>query len=133
MLAMSSSIYLALDLKQLPNYRRFSTTYYCVNLFLVTQRRECSCESAINWNESASLINEKCNFEYYHELTPEPRVLDYLLLAGLPIPWMVFLYKRKTNSKSYRRLYLYYYKKDTVIFVFNMCRTILPSRECSFL
>ena len=32
-LAMSSSTYLALDLKQLPNCRRFSTIYYCENLF----------------------------------------------------------------------------------------------------
>ena len=49
-------------------------------------------------NESASLINEKCNFEYYHELTPEPRVLDagdYLLLAGLPIPWTFFCTKER--------------------------------------
>ena len=82
MLAMSSSTYLALDSKQLPNCRRFSTTYHCENLFLVTHRSEHTCESAIYWNKSASLINEKCNFEYYHELTPEPRVLDagdYLL------------------------------------------------------
>ena len=75
-LAMSSSTYLALGSKQLPNCRRFSTTYYCENLFLVTHRSEHTCESAIYWNQSASLINEKCNFEYYHELTPEPRVLD---------------------------------------------------------
>ena len=38
MLAMSSSTYLALDSKQLPNCRRFSTIYYCENLFLVTHR-----------------------------------------------------------------------------------------------
>ena len=56
------------------------------------------CESAIYWNKSASLINEKCNFEYYHELTPEPRVLDagdYLLLAGLPIPWTFLCTKER--------------------------------------
>ena len=65
---------------------------------MVTHRSEHTCESAIYWNESASLINEKCNFEYYHELTPEPRVLDagdYLLLAGLPIPWTLFCTKEK--------------------------------------
>ena len=62
MLAMSSSTYLALDSKQLPNCRRFSTTYYCENLFLVTHKSEHTCESAIYWNKSASLINEKCNF-----------------------------------------------------------------------
>ena len=38
MLAMSSSTYLALDSNQLPNCRKFSTTYYCENLFLVTQK-----------------------------------------------------------------------------------------------
>ena len=89
MLAMSSSTYLALDSKQLPNCRRFSTTHYCENLFLVTHRSEHTCERAIYWNKSPSLVNEKCNFEYYHELTSEPIVLDagdYLLLAGLPIP-----------------------------------------------
>ena len=46
MLAMSSSTYLALDSKQLPNCR-FSITYCCENLFLVTHRSKCSCESAI--------------------------------------------------------------------------------------
>ena len=93
MLAMCSSTYLALDSKQLPNCRRFSTTSYCENLFLVTHRSEHTCESAIYWNKSASLINEKCSFEYYHELTPELSMLDagdYLLLAGLPIPWTFF-------------------------------------------
>ena len=70
MLAMSSSIYLALESKQLPNFRKFSTPYYCENLFLVIHRSEHTCESAIYWNKSAGLINEKCHFEYYHELTP---------------------------------------------------------------
>ena len=74
MLAMSSSTYLPLDAKQLPNCRRFSTIYYCENLFLVTHRSDHNCGSTIYWNKSASLISEKCNFEYYHELTSEPRV-----------------------------------------------------------
>ena len=38
----------------------------------MTHRSEHTCESAIYWNQSAGLINEKCNFEYYHELTPNP-------------------------------------------------------------
>ena len=62
----------------------------------MTHRSEHTCERAIYWNESTSLINEKCNFEYYHEFTPEPRVLDagdYILLAGLPVPWTFFCTK----------------------------------------
>ena len=65
---------------------------------MVTHRSEHTCESVIYWNESATLINEKCNFEHYHELTPEPRVLDagdYLLLAGLPVPWTFFCTKER--------------------------------------
>ena len=61
-------------------------------------RSEHTCENAIYRNESASLINEKCKFEHYHELTPEPSVLDagdYLLLAGLPIPWTFFCTKER--------------------------------------
>ena len=64
----------------------------------MTIRSEHTCKSAIYWNKSENLINEKCNFEYYHELTPEPRVLDacdYLLLAGLPIPWTFFCRKER--------------------------------------
>ena len=41
---------------------------------------------------------KKIHFEYYHELTPEPRVLDagdYLLLAELPIPWTFFCTKER--------------------------------------
>ena len=72
MLAMSSSTYIALDSQQLPNCRRFGITYYCGNLLLVMHRSEHTCESAIYWNESASLIN-KNNFRYYHELTPNPK------------------------------------------------------------
>ena len=93
---MSNSTYLALDSKQLLNCRRFSTTYYCDSLYLVTHRSKDTCESIIYWNESASLANEKCNFEYYHELTPEPKILDagnYLLLEGLPAPWTFFVLK----------------------------------------
>ena len=74
MLAMSSSTYLALDLEQLLNCRRFSITvrtYFWwhtkVNILVKVQ---------FYWSETACLINEKCNLEYYQELTPEPRIFD---------------------------------------------------------
>ena len=75
----------------------------------MTHRSEHTYESATNWNESVSLINEKCNFKYYHELAPEPRILnagDYLLLAGLPVPLTFFCTKERqipnpTESSPY--------------------------------
>ena len=61
-------------------------------------RSEHTCKRAIYWNESASLINEKCNYKYYHELTPEPRILDAgdnLLLAELLVPWTFICTKER--------------------------------------
>ena len=107
---MNSSTYLALDSKQLLNCIKFSTTYYCESLSLVKNRSEDTCESAIYWNETASLINEEYNFE-----------LSFIIRITSSID--IFLYKRKTNFKSYRRLSVYYYKKNTVISVLNKCRT----------
>ena len=72
--------------------------YNSENLFSMRQRRKHTCKSEIYWNETASLINEKCNFDYYNELTQEPRILDagdYLLLAGLPVPWTFFCTKER--------------------------------------
>ena len=99
-------IFIFLNKKGFPRLSLTKPIHLGKLLFLVTHRREHTCESAIYWNESPSLINEKCNFEYYHELTPEPRVLDagdYLLWAGLPNSLDISLYKGKTNSKSHRR------------------------------
>ena len=59
----------------------FSTTYYCENLFLVSKLSEHTGETAIYWNESASLINEKCNFEYYHELNLNPECWMQMIIS----------------------------------------------------
>ena len=100
----------------------------------MTHRSEHACESAIYWNESASLINEKCNFEYYHGLTPELRVLDAgdLPLAGLPVPWTFFCTKERQIPNPTEGI-PYIVIKDHNYFTLNKCRTILPSRECSFM
>ena len=97
---------------------------------LVTQTSEHTCESAIYWNKSANLINEKCNFGYYHELTPEPRVLyagDYLLLVGFPIPWTFFCTNKRQIPNPTEGSPYNYHKENTTMIVLTKCRTILPS------
>ena len=59
LIAMSSSAYLALNSKTLPNWRRFSRTYCYGNLLLMTHRSKHSFQSAFYCNETASLINKK--------------------------------------------------------------------------
>ena len=65
MLAVNSSAYLALDSNHLQACKRFCTTNYCEDIFLVSHTSEHTCESAIYWNdEPANVINKKCKFEY---------------------------------------------------------------------
>ena len=109
MLAISSSANQASDSKQLLNCRRFNTTYYCENLFVVKHRSEHMHVSAVDRNETASVINEKCKVEYCCELQPEPSILDagnYLLLAWLSVPFNTFLYKRQIPNPKGSSLYV---------------------------
>ena len=72
----------------------------------MAHRSEYTCESAIYWNETASLINEKCNLECYNELTPGHRILDagdYLLLAELPVP-LTFCCKMKEKFQILQKV-----------------------------
>jgi len=92
LLAMSNNQYMSLDMNDLIDCTQLGDTRYCENLHLVTHRTEHTCESAIFWNESVSVIDEKCEVQYSHEYLPEPKILDageWILLVGLPGPWSI--------------------------------------------
>ena len=93
MLAMSDNKYMSMKSEDVQYCKKISDTLYCENLLLVTHKSEHTCESAIYWNASNEVINEKCDIEYAHEYLPQPQILDtgkLILLAGLPGPWSIF-------------------------------------------
>ena len=48
------------------------------------------CPSAIYSDAPSEQVVEKCRFVYYHNYTPEPRILEtqaLILLSNLPRPW----------------------------------------------
>ena len=96
LLAMTYSTYVPLDMIELENCFRFGNYYFCENSILTRHSTSHTCESAIFHNLDIQIIKELCNFEYYPNLDPEPKVLDSgteLLLSNLPTPWSFFCTK----------------------------------------
>jgi hypothetical protein len=89
-LGMSDTNFISLPLNQLDTCMHIGTGYFCEGLMLMKQRDTHTCESAIFWDMPPELIRQKCKFQYYKHLVPEPTILDAgneVLLAGLPLPW----------------------------------------------
>ena len=91
-LGMSSDTYINLEKAVLDECYKIGMVYFCETLFLTKHRSEHTCESAIYHYAHANEIRQKCTFEYFPHLEPEPELLDagnYFLLSHLPTPWSV--------------------------------------------
>ena len=90
MVAMNNVTNMPLASADLQGCREIDHVYYCENMHLVKPTTTPTCAAAIFFDVSPEQIARVCPFKYYHELIPEPRVVDggpELLLAGLPEPW----------------------------------------------
>ena len=91
-LAMSATIYVAMEKVQLEGCYKYGTWYLCPQAFLTQHNAHHTCESAIYFRQDVKLIKSLCEFKYYQDITPEPTILDSgkdLLLANVPQPWTV--------------------------------------------
>ena len=64
-------------------------TYYCEELFLVKHKSKHSCESAIFYNLTSSVVYSVCQFNCYYNTIVTPSVLDggsHVLLANMISP-----------------------------------------------
>jgi hypothetical protein len=90
LLAMSMSTYMALDRDQLHNCYRGRNLYLCEQTFLIQKSTDHTCESAIYYDMPDEYILRLCNFTFFLDLHPEPRILDSggtVLLANVPNQW----------------------------------------------
>ena len=93
MIAINDVSFITLDEPDLVNCVHFRKFYLCENVFLLQHKTQHNCESAIYWDESNDVIYHECKFEYLHDYTPKPSILDAgdkILLAGLPLPWTFY-------------------------------------------
>ena len=92
-LAINDVYYIQLHIQELRMCKQIRQTYYCEELFLVKHKSKHSCESAIFYNLTSSVIYSICEFDYYYNKMVTPSVLygsSHILLANMLSPkWLV--------------------------------------------
>ena len=87
-IAASDSSYIQLRETELFRCKVIQGEYFCEESFMVKHTHHHTCESAIFFNRTPSVITEKCNFKFYHNRTVVPSVLDggdQLVLANVKV------------------------------------------------
>ena len=91
-LVVTKDAYITLREHQLQGCYQQGSTYYCESLHFTSHTSEHNCASAIYFNAPSEQVVEKCRFVYYHNYTPEPKILEtqaLILLSNLPRPWQL--------------------------------------------
>ena len=93
------------DLAQCAKYDKF---YVCEQKLLHLHRSAKHCLSAIYWEKDIQEIIDTCEFRYYYNIHPPPKILDgndEILISGLDPPWAIFCsengYPEKIEGDSY--------------------------------
>lgn len=75
---------------QMDNCVSHDEIWTCDSLLLQTHHSKVSCLAAIYWEHDSEAIKQLCNFEYFHNISPRPVVLESennILMANLDVPW----------------------------------------------
>ena len=91
-IALTEDAYITLYGHQLQGCYKQGPTYYCESLHFTIHTLEHNCASAIYFQAPSEQVVKKCRFVYYHNHTPEPKILEtqtLILLSNLPRPWQL--------------------------------------------
>ena len=91
-IAVMDDAYITLYGHQLQESYKQGPTYYCESLHFTSHTLEHNCASAIYFQAPPEQVVEKCRFVYYHNLIPEPKILEtqtLILLSNLPRLWQL--------------------------------------------
>ena len=87
-IALNSETYISLRIQELETCKKIGNEFYCEELFVVEDRSQHNCESAIYFDSNAEIIKENCEFQYFYNKTDvKPVVLDggnEIILANWP-------------------------------------------------
>ena len=76
-LAINSETCISLTHQELRSCKKIGNEFYCEELFNVKHKSSYSCESAIYFNLTTSIIRNNCNFDFYYNKTDvTPTVLN---------------------------------------------------------
>ena len=71
-LAINDDYYIQLRIHELRMCKQIRHTYYCEELFLVKHKSKHSCESAVFYNLTSSVVYSVSKFDYYYNMTVNP-------------------------------------------------------------
>ena len=101
-MALNQHIYIPLTETQLRMCDKMGPTYYCQGSYVLRQRTQHTCESAIYYKMDACTITKHCQAKFAANIEFTPKVLDAgetMVLFNLPRPWILLCGHHKRPTK----------------------------------
>ena len=101
-MALNEHNYIPLTETQLRMCDKMGSTYYCQNSYVLRQRTQHTCESAIYYKTDAKMITKHCQAKFAANVKFTPKVLDTgetMVLFNLPRPWILLCGQEKGPQK----------------------------------
>ena len=68
--------YIQLRKEELKMCKQIQNEHYSEELFVIKHSNMHTCESALFYDADSNIIEDKCDFDFYHNLTIPPSILD---------------------------------------------------------
>ena len=101
-MALNEHNYIPLTETQLRMCDKMGPTYYCQNSYVLCQRTQHTCESAIYCKMDAKTITKHCQAKFAANVEFTPKVLDAgetMVLFNLPRPWILLCGQEKQPTE----------------------------------
>ena len=101
-MALNEHNYIPLTETQLRMCDKMGSTYYCQNSYVLRQRTQHTCESAIYYKMDAETITKHCQAKFAANVEFLPKVLDAgetMVLFNLPRPWILLCGQEKQPTE----------------------------------
>ena len=101
-MALNEHNYIPLTETQLRMCDKMGSTYYCQNSYVLCQRTQHTCESAIYYKMDAKTISKHCQAKFTANVEFSPKVLDAgetMLLFNLPRLWILLCGQEKRPTE----------------------------------
>ena len=101
-MALNEHNYIPLTETQLRMCDKMGSTYYCQNSYVLHQRTQHTCESAIYYKMDTKTITKHCQVKFAANVEFTPKVLDAgetMVLLNLPRPWILLCGQEKQPTE----------------------------------
>ena len=101
-MALNEHNYIPLTETQLRMCDKMGSIYYCQNSYVLRQRTQHTCESAIYYKMDSETITNHCQAKFAANVEFTPKVLDAgetMVLFNLPRPWILLCGQEKQPTE----------------------------------